>query len=109
MTQGAPRARPQAATSCFSKIRTAPRWDQAQIADGLAGGCRLSDAGPAGTYAVQAAIAALHMRATSFAETDWPQIAGLYEVLLRLYPTPVIGSITRSPWPWWTGPSARSI
>ena len=30
------------------------------------------------------------MRATSFAETDWPQIAGLYEVLLRLYPTPVI-------------------
>ena len=41
-------------------------------------------------YAVQAAIAALHMRAATFAETDWPQIAGLYEVLLRLYPTPVI-------------------
>jgi RNA polymerase sigma-70 factor (ECF subfamily) len=39
---------------------------------------------------VQAAIAALHMRAASFAETDWPQIAALYEVLLRLYPTPVI-------------------
>ena len=41
-------------------------------------------------YAVQAAIAALHARAKSFADTDWPQIAGLYEVLLRISPSPVI-------------------
>jgi RNA polymerase sigma-70 factor (ECF subfamily) len=39
---------------------------------------------------VQGAIAALHARAPSFEETDWPQIAGLYEVLLRIAPSPVI-------------------
>ena len=36
------------------------------------------------TYAVQAAIAALHAQAPSYRDTDWPQIAGLYEVLLRI-------------------------
>ena len=41
-------------------------------------------------YAVQAAIAALHARAQSYRDTDWPQIAGLYEVLLRISPSPVI-------------------
>jgi RNA polymerase sigma-70 factor, ECF subfamily len=42
------------------------------------------------SYAVQAAIAALHARAPSYRDTDWPQIAGLYEVLLRISPSPVI-------------------
>lgn len=42
------------------------------------------------TYAVQAAIAALHMRAQRYEDTDWPQIAGLYEVLMRIHPSPVI-------------------
>ena len=42
------------------------------------------------SYAVQAAIAALHMRAQRYEDTDWPQIAGLYQVLLRLYPSPVV-------------------
>ena len=41
-------------------------------------------------YAVQAAIAALHARAPNYQDTDWPQIAGLYEVLLRISPSPVI-------------------
>ncbi|MFG0227238.1 hypothetical protein, partial [Streptococcus suis] len=41
-------------------------------------------------YVVQAAIAALHARAPSYQQTDWPQIAGLYEVLLRIGPSPVI-------------------
>src|SRR5207245_5486790 len=41
-------------------------------------------------YAVQAAIAALHARAPNYNDTDWPQIAGLYEVLLRIGPSPVI-------------------
>ncbi len=67
------------------------RWDRAQIAQGL----RLVDEalrlpGLPQTYAVQAAIAALHAQAPSYAETDWPQIAGLYEVLLRIAPSPVI-------------------
>ncbi|MGY4630310.1 RNA polymerase sigma factor [Bradyrhizobium sp. USDA 4486] len=66
-------------------------WDRAQIEEGL----RLVDdalrlAGRPQAYAVQAAIAALHARAASFEETDWPQIAGLYEVLLRISPSPVI-------------------
>jgi RNA polymerase sigma-70 factor, ECF subfamily len=39
---------------------------------------------------VQAAIAALHARASSYKDTDWPQIVGLYEVLLRISPSPVI-------------------
>ncbi len=66
-------------------------WDRAQIEDGL----RLVDdalrtPGRPQAYAVQAAIAALHARAPSFEETDWRQIAGLYEVLLRINPSPVI-------------------
>ncbi len=66
-------------------------WDRAQIEQGLR---LVEDAlrvpGRPHPYAVQAAIAALHARAPSFAATDWPQIAGLYEVLLRISPSPVI-------------------
>src|SRR5579871_18535 len=66
-------------------------WDRTQIAEGLH---LIEDAlrlpGPPDTYAVQAAIAALHARARNFEDTDWPQIAGLYEVLLRISPSPVI-------------------
>jgi RNA polymerase sigma-70 factor (ECF subfamily) len=50
----------------------------------------LSIRGQASPYAVQAAIAALHVKAQNSRETDWPQIVGLYEVLLRLQPTPVV-------------------
>ncbi len=66
-------------------------WDQAQIAEGLE---LVEEAlllpGGADAYAVQAAIAALHARAPNFQDTDWRQIAGLYEVLLRISPSPVI-------------------
>src|SRR5450631_1511165 len=66
-------------------------WDHAQIAEGL----RLVEEalrmpGRPQSYAVQAAIAALHARAPNYKDTDWPQIAGLYEVLLRISPSPVI-------------------
>lgn len=66
-------------------------WDRIQIEQGL----RLVDdalrvPGRPQAYAVQAAIAALHARAPSYDETDWPQIAGLYEVLLRINPSPVV-------------------
>jgi RNA polymerase sigma-70 factor, ECF subfamily len=50
----------------------------------------LSMPGRPQSYAVQAAIAALHARAPSYQATDWKQIAGLYEVLLRISPSPVI-------------------
>jgi RNA polymerase sigma-70 factor, ECF subfamily len=66
-------------------------WDQAQIAEGL----KLVDEAlqlpsRAEAYTVQAAIAALHAQAPNFKDTDWKQIAGLYEVLLRITPSPVI-------------------
>jgi RNA polymerase sigma-70 factor (ECF subfamily) len=66
-------------------------WDSCQIAEGVR---LVEDAlrlpGRPQAYAVQAAIAALHARAASYRDTDWPQIAGLYEVLLRISPSPVI-------------------
>jgi RNA polymerase sigma-70 factor, ECF subfamily len=46
--------------------------------------------GAAGMYAVQASIAALHANAKTAAETDWAQIAALYDVLLRMQASPVI-------------------
>src|SRR5438132_6209348 len=66
-------------------------WDFCQIAEGLK---LVEEAlrmpGPPQAYAVQAAIAALHARAPNYEDTDWRQIAGLYEVLLRINPSPVI-------------------
>src|SRR5258708_26612529 len=47
-------------------------------------------AGVPGVYALQAAIAALHAQAARAADTDWRQIAGLYELLLAIQPSPVI-------------------
>ncbi len=66
-------------------------WDRQEIAEGLL----LVDEvlrrpGRPSSYAVQAAIAALHARAPRHDATDWPQIVGLYEVLLRIHPTPVV-------------------
>ena len=67
------------------------KWDQNEISEGLALVDRsLAAPGQVSPYAVQAAIAALHVRARDKRATDWPQIVGLYEVLLRLQPTPVI-------------------
>lgn len=66
-------------------------WNHCQIAEGLK---LVEDAlrapGLPETYAVQAAIAALHAQAPGYENTDWPQIDGLYEVLLRISPSPVI-------------------
>ena len=67
------------------------RWDKAQIAEGLSRvDAGLRSLGRPSTYAVQAAIAALHMQAERYEDTDWPQIAALYEVLVRIHPSPVI-------------------
>ncbi len=66
------------------------RWDQALITEGLA----LLDAAVArrapGPYQLQAAVAAVHAQAPSFADTDWPQIAALYGELARRAPSPVV-------------------
>jgi RNA polymerase sigma-70 factor, ECF subfamily len=66
-------------------------WDGTRIAEGLELVERaLSFPLQVSPYAIQAAIAALHVRALKKEDTDWPQIVGLYEVLLRLQPGPVI-------------------
>jgi RNA polymerase sigma-70 factor (ECF subfamily) len=66
------------------------RWDQDEIREGLALTELALRSGPASSYALQAAIAAVHAEAQRAAETDWPQIAGLYAALLRMSPSPVI-------------------
>jgi RNA polymerase sigma-70 factor, ECF subfamily len=46
--------------------------------------------GRVGRYALQAAIASLHAVADSYAATDWRQVLGLYDALLRVWPSPVV-------------------
>jgi RNA polymerase sigma-70 factor, ECF subfamily len=65
-------------------------WNRQMIAVGSAlveESLRSNQVGP---YAIQAAIAALHAEAASAANTDWPQIVELYDVLLRIEPSPVV-------------------
>jgi len=45
---------------------------------------------PVGRYALMAAIAAVHAEAPRWEETDWRQLVGLYDLLLRRWPTPVV-------------------
>jgi RNA polymerase sigma-70 factor, ECF subfamily len=82
-------------------------WDRAAIAEGvslvtdalrgpglpsLRGGPAPAGAGPAraGRFTLQAAIAAVHAEAATYAETDWPQLLRLYDELQRAWPTPVV-------------------
>jgi RNA polymerase sigma-70 factor (ECF subfamily) len=65
-------------------------WNQAQIAEGTALVERAMLSRRIGPYTLQAAIAAVHAEAATAAATDWRQIAGLYDVLLRAEPSPVV-------------------
>jgi len=65
-------------------------WDAAAIDEGAAVLDRALRLRRPGFYSIQAAIAALHSRAASFAATDWAQIAGLYGELSRHDPSPVV-------------------
>lgn len=66
------------------------RWNRVQIAEGLALLDKAMRHERPGPYQVQAAIAAMHGRATRPDETDWAQIELLYGVLEKLQPSPVI-------------------
>ncbi|WP_201787250.1 RNA polymerase sigma factor [Actinoplanes sp. TFC3] len=66
------------------------RWDAALIAEGSALVVRALTNRPPTRYAVQAAITAVHAEAPDWASTDWPEICGLYDVLLALWPNPVV-------------------
>lgn len=65
-------------------------WNREQIAEGLALVERALASRRFGPYTLQAAIAAVHAEAPSAAATDWAQIVGLYDVLARTVPSPVV-------------------
>lgn len=66
------------------------RWDSTQIAEGAALVQRAFAHQPVAAYTIEAAIAAVHCSAASADETDWTQIAALYDLLLRADPSPVV-------------------
>ncbi|MEM9189110.1 MAG: RNA polymerase sigma factor [Myxococcota bacterium] len=66
------------------------RWNRAQIEAALPLVEEALGSFPPGPYALQAAVAALHCRAEAAADTDWEQIAGIYGVMSRFYPSPVV-------------------
>lgn len=65
-------------------------WNREQIAEGVALVEQALSSGRFGPYALQAAIAAVHAEAEDAAATDWAQIVGLYDVLMRIAPSPVV-------------------
>jgi predicted RNA polymerase sigma factor len=66
-------------------------WDRLLIRRGLAALERVERLGGAmGAYALQAAIAACHARASAAAETDWPRIVALYDAVVQIAPSPVV-------------------
>ena len=65
-------------------------WDRRQIAEGISLVRRALSQDRFGPYTIQAAIAAVHAQAPSVAATDWAQIVGLYDVLLRMAPSPIV-------------------
>jgi predicted RNA polymerase sigma factor len=66
------------------------RWDPVLVAEGVALISATLGRGPVGPYQLQAAIAAVHDEAPTAADTDWPQILALYDVLQRVAPGPVV-------------------
>ena len=66
------------------------RWDRALIAEGSALVERAVGLRRLGPYTLQAAIAAVHAEAQTAEKTDWAQIAGLYDLLVRADPAPVV-------------------
>lgn len=67
------------------------QWDRLLIRLGFAALARAESLpGALGTYTLQAAIAACHARAATYEETDWAQIAALYEALAQIAPSPVV-------------------
>ena len=64
------------------------KWNQAQIVEGIALISAALPRGEVGPYQLQAAIAAVHDEAKTMADTDWPQVLGLYDLLERTAPNP---------------------
>ncbi|WP_062433189.1 DUF6596 domain-containing protein [Herbidospora daliensis] len=83
------------------------RWDRLRIRRGFTAMLKARElGGPPGPYLLQAAIAVCHAQAPTAEETDWPQIASLYDLLLRLTPTPVVRLNRAVAVGWAHGPQA---
>ena len=65
-------------------------WNRGQIAEGVGLVEKVRKQGRVGSYALQAAIAAVHAQAQSVAATDWRQIVALYDRLAGIQPSPVV-------------------
>jgi RNA polymerase sigma-70 factor (ECF subfamily) len=88
-------SRRSARTSCAGELvllddQDRSLWDRALINEGIALVERALASRRFGPYTLQAAIAAVHAEATTAAATDWRQIVGLYDALLRESPSPVV-------------------
>jgi RNA polymerase sigma-70 factor (ECF subfamily) len=66
------------------------RWDRGAIAEGAALVREALRARPPSRYALQAAIAAVHAESPTWNDTDWREVLALYDVLTRLWPSPVV-------------------
>jgi RNA polymerase sigma-70 factor (ECF subfamily) len=66
------------------------RWHRDEIAEGAALVRRALARKPPGRFALQAAIAAVHAEAPAWEATDWREIVALYDVLVQLWPSPVV-------------------
>jgi RNA polymerase sigma-70 factor (ECF subfamily) len=65
-------------------------WDRQAIGEGRQLVDQALRRGRPGRFALQAAIAAVHAEAPSYADTDWPEVLGLYDLLLAVWPSPVV-------------------
>lgn len=81
------------------------RWNAALITEGAALVERAIRSRRFGPYTLQAAIAAVHAEAATSAATDWPQIVGLYDVLLKAEPSPVFALNRAVAVAMWRGPA----
>ena len=66
------------------------RWDAAEIAEGLGLVREALQRRPPGRYALMAAIAAVHAEAPTWSATDWSELVGLYDLLVVIWPSPVV-------------------
>jgi RNA polymerase sigma factor (sigma-70 family) len=66
------------------------RWDAAEITEGLGLVREALHRRPPGRYALMAAIAAVHAEAPTWSATDWSELVGLYDLLVVIWPSPVV-------------------
>jgi RNA polymerase sigma-70 factor (ECF subfamily) len=65
------------------------RWDIRMLAEGVSRATAALDRGP-GRFALQAAVAGLHVTASSWDRTDWPQVVRMYDAMMISWPTPIV-------------------